>query len=73
MTARTFVLNERKRLGLSVKKLAELSGVTTSTIYRLESGGASVTMDTFSRLCWAMGVFELPKVDSLSLQGARWT
>lgn len=46
----------RLEAGLSLRKLAELSGIGHSYIAKIEKGGNSPSVDTLRRLCDVIGV-----------------
>jgi transcriptional regulator with XRE-family HTH domain len=48
--------DERLAAGLSVRELAERSGVSKAMIARIESGGASPTASLLGRLCGGLGI-----------------
>jgi transcriptional regulator with XRE-family HTH domain len=46
----------RKRRKLSYRELAKRAGIALSTLYRVESGAASPTVDLLTKLAAALGV-----------------
>lgn len=46
----------RERRGMSYRVLAERAGIALSTLYRIESGKASPTVDMLAKLAEALGV-----------------
>lgn len=47
---------ERRKAGLSLRGLAEGSGVSHDTIRRIESGDPTATLRTLVRLCRSLGL-----------------
>lgn len=50
------LLQGRRELHLTQKQLAERSGIGQAEISKIERGQTSPTMDTYSRLCSALGI-----------------
>lgn len=44
------IIKARKEKGLSINKLAELSGTVRANIYRIEKAKVSATIDTLAKL-----------------------
>lgn len=50
----------RKKRGLTLKQLAEISGITFQNITKIEHGRYNVSIDILKKLCDALGVrFEI--------------
>lgn len=47
---------ERQRRQISIRQLAELSGVNKTTIQRIESGEVSPSLETFDKILNAMSL-----------------
>ena len=47
---------ERQRRQISIRQLAELSGVNKTTIQRIESGEVSPSLETFEKILNAMSL-----------------
>ena len=59
----------RQRAGLSVDRLAELTGIQQSHLSRIEGGRANATIDTYSRIFAALGIeFEVVRSKPLMSQ-----
>jgi transcriptional regulator with XRE-family HTH domain len=54
-TIGTVLRKKRQQLGLSQEKIAELAGVDRTYVSILERGLKSPTLDTFERICAALG------------------
>ena len=46
----------RQAKGLSIRKLAELCGVTASNITKIEHGRYNVSIDILGKICESLGV-----------------
>jgi ribosome-binding protein aMBF1 (putative translation factor) len=55
------IVKERRALGLSQERLAELAGVRQETLSRLESGKHSPTVRTVEKIDWALKQFAKSK------------
>lgn len=56
MEIKILVWEARNRKNISLEKLAELSGVSSSTINRIETGKTSPTMDKLLKIAEALHV-----------------
>lgn len=56
MEIKILVWEARNRKNISLEKLAELSGVSSSTINRIETGKTSPTMDKLVKIAEALQV-----------------
>ncbi len=52
----------RESRGLSITKTARLAGMDPSQLCRIEHGEASMTLDTFLRLCHVLKIVHVLKV-----------
>lgn len=50
------VKERRQLLKITQHDLAEMSGITARTIYKIESGIGSVTLETMEKLCEILGL-----------------
>lgn len=50
------VREERKRQGLSQESLAELVGVSTNTVSRIEGGQTAMSVDVFRKIVQELGI-----------------
>lgn len=51
------VIKERRELlKITQRDLAEMSGITERTIYKIENSIGSVTLDTMEKLCGILGL-----------------
>lgn len=64
------IRDEREKLGLTQKQLAEKTGLKQSAIARMESGGAIPRLDTVFKVAMAMGLkFKLIKDENAASMG----
>lgn len=61
----------REHMGLSVRRLAELSGVHYVTIVKLEGGKLDPQLSTLMKLCKALGVTLTELVGPYKPKGGR--
>jgi y4mF family transcriptional regulator len=50
------VRNRRKELGITQPHLAELAGVSTNTLYKLEKGQGNPTLEILNKLAEVLGM-----------------
>ena len=50
------VRDRRKELGITQPHLAELAGVSTNTLYKLERGQGNPTLDVLNKLAEVLGM-----------------
>ena len=62
----TFIKSERLSRELSQDALAQRAGVDRKTVNRIENGHFSPSMDTFFRICGALGVKPVDVVKQVS-------
>ena len=46
----------RKAKGMSIRQLADASGVNFANIYKIENGKYNVSIDILNKICKALGV-----------------
>ena len=46
----------RKAKGMSIRQLADASGVNFANIYKIENGKYNVSIDILNKICLALGV-----------------
>lgn len=46
----------RQEKGLSIRQLADMSGVNFANIYKIENGKYNVSIDILGKICNALGV-----------------
>ena len=54
--ANEIIKDERLKLGLSQKQLAEKAGLSHNTIYKLETSKVATNLDTYEKVCKALGI-----------------
>ena len=50
------IRNQRKSLGITQPHLAELAGISTNTLYKIERGQANPTLDVLHKLLEVLGM-----------------
>jgi y4mF family transcriptional regulator len=50
------IKNRRKELGITQPHLAELAGISTNTLYKLERGQANPSLDVLNKLAEVLGM-----------------
>lgn len=50
------IKNRRKELGITQPHLAELAGVSTNSLYKIERGQANPTLETLLQLAEVLGM-----------------
>jgi len=50
------IRDRRKELGITQPHLAELAGVSTNTLYKLEKGHGNPTLDVLNKLAEVLGM-----------------
>jgi y4mF family transcriptional regulator len=50
------IRDRRKELGITQPHLAELAGISTNTLYKLEKGQGNPTLDVLTKLAHVLGL-----------------
>lgn len=61
------IRNRRKELGITQPHLAELAGVSTNTLYKLERGQGNPSLEVLNKLADILGMELVMKVRTVSL------
>lgn len=67
------LIEQRKRLNITQKELAERLGTTQSVIARLESGKGNITLQTLERMSEVLGCILNIKLEPISSEGKKPT